>query len=132
MGFSQNRQRDGFLPRRLHYYRRIIPHFALYAEIVYKQMLEVKQTVSEVLQTAVAKFKDELLDGVAVKFANQAKRFLVETYAGIHALGAVLLQSEGDQEYPTLFYSQALNAAQRNYSTNEGAILAVVKACHSF
>ena len=36
------------------------------------------------------------------------------------------------EEYPTLFYSQALNAAQRNYSTYEGELLAVVKACTTF
>ena len=47
-------------------------------------------------------------------------------------MGAVLLQSEGEQEYPTLFYSQALNPAHRNYSTYERELLALVKACDAF
>ena len=57
---------------------------------------------------------------------------MVETDASIHAVGAVLHQSEGEEEYRTLFYSQALNAAQRNYSTYERELLAVVKACDAF
>ena len=36
------------------------------------------------------------------------------------------------REYPTLFSSQALNPAQRNYSTYERELLAVVKACDGF
>ena len=37
-----------------------------------------------------------------------------------------------EEEYPTLFYNPALNAAQRNYSTYERELLAVVKACDAF
>ena len=52
------------------YYRRMIPHFAEYAEPLYKLVVEVKVTASEVLSTAFAKLKDELCDGVAVKLPN--------------------------------------------------------------
>ena len=76
--------------------------------------------------------KDELCDGVAVKLPNPDKPFVVETDAIIHAVGAVVLEREGEAEYPTLFYSQALNPAQRNYSTYERELLAVVKACDAF
>ena len=34
--------------------------------------------------------------------------------------------------YPTLFYSQSVNAAQRNYSTYEPEMVAVLKACDAF
>ena len=85
------------------YYRRLIPHFAEYAEPLYKQVLELKVTASEVLEMAFAKLKDELCDGGALKLPNPDKPFVVETDASIHAVGAVLLQSEGEEEYPTLF-----------------------------
>ena len=39
---------------------------------------------------------------------------------------------DGEQEVSTLFYSLALNTAQRNYSTYERELLAVVKACYAF
>ena len=96
------------------FYRRLIPHFAAYAEPLYKQVLELKVTASEVLETAFAKLKDKLCDGVAVKLPNPDKPCVLETDASIHAVGAVLLQREGEHEYPTLFYSQALNPAQGN------------------
>ena len=57
---------------------------------------------------------------------------MVETDASLHAVRAGLLQSEGEEEYPTLLDSQALNTAQRNYSTYERELLRVVKACDAF
>ena len=60
-------------------------------------------TASELLETALAKLKDHLCDGVAVRLPNPDKPFVVETAASIDAVGAVLLQSEGEEEYPTLF-----------------------------
>ena len=63
---------------------------------------------------------------------NPDKPFAVENHASLHAVGAVLLQSEVEEEYPKLFYSQELDNAQRNYSTYEHEMLAVVKACEAF
>ena len=114
------------------YYRRLIAHFAEYAELLYKNLLELKVPSSEVLEMAFAKLKDELCDGVAVMLPNADKPFVVETYASIHVIVAVLLQREGEEEYPTHFYSQALNAPQRKYSTYERELVAVVKACDAF
>ena len=73
-------------------------------------------TASEVLEMSFSKVKDELCTGVAVKLPNQDKSFVVEGDASVHALAAVLLQSEGEEEYYTFFSSQALNAAHRHYS----------------
>ena len=42
------------------YYRRLIPHFAEYDEPLYKQVLELKVTASEVLEKAFLKVKDEV------------------------------------------------------------------------
>ena len=51
------------------------------AEQLYKQVLELKVTASEVLETALTKLKDELCDGVALKLPNRDKQLVVETYA---------------------------------------------------
>ena len=56
----------------------------------------------------------------------------VETHESEHAAGEVLLQSEGEAKYPSLFYSQALNTAQHYYSTNEPELLADYKAGDAF
>ena len=66
-------------------------------------MLELNVTVSEALKTAFLKLKDELCDGVAVKLQNPDKPFVVDTDPPIHAGGAVVRKSEGEEEYPTLF-----------------------------
>ena len=44
----------------------------------------------------------------------------------------VLKQMDGEEVVYTLFYSFGLNAAQRNYSTYERELLAVVKASDAF
>ena len=85
------------------YFRRLIPHFGEYAEPLYKQVLELKVPASEVVESAFAKLKDDLCDGVTVKLPNPDKPFVVESHASVHAVGAVLLQSEEEDEYPTLF-----------------------------
>ena len=76
--------------------------------------------------------KDEHCDGGALRLPNTDKPFVLETDGSIHALHAVLLQSEEDEEYPAVFYSQELNAPQCNYSTYERELLGIVKACDGF
>ena len=44
------------------YYRSLISHFAEYVEPLYKLVLELKVTASELLEMAFAKLKDELCD----------------------------------------------------------------------
>ena len=83
-------------------YRRLITHFAEYAKPFYKHVLELMVPASEVLEMAFANLKDELCDGVAVKLPNPDKSFVVETDASTHAVGAVLLQREGEEEYSSL------------------------------
>ena len=56
----------------------------------------------------------------------------METDASVHAVGTVLLQSEVEEEYPTLFNSEALNAGQPKYSTYEGDLCSEVQACYAF
>ena len=114
------------------YYRRKISHFVQYAQPLYKQVLELKVPASDTLELACANLNVGLCDSVAVKLPNTDNPFVVETDATVHAIGAILLQSEGEEEYPTLCYSQALNAPQGNYSTYEPELLAVVKACDAF
>ena len=56
-------------------------------------MRERKAPASEYLETAFAKLKDELCDGVAIRLANPDKPVVVETDARIHAVVAAILQT---------------------------------------
>ena len=57
---------------------------------------------SEVMEQAFANLKDDICDGVAVKVLNPDKPFVVETDRSIHSGGAILVQSEMEEHYPTL------------------------------
>ena len=114
------------------YYRRLIPHFADDAVPLYKQTTELRVLPTPELSDAFVKLKSDLCDSVALKLPNPEKPFVLETDASSVAVGAVLKQMDGEEEVSTLFYSLALNSAQRNYSTYERELLAVVKACDAF
>lgn len=58
--------------------------------------------------------------------------FAIQTDASAYALGAVLLQGEGQLEHPIEYASRLLSNAERNYSTTEREALAIVWACNKF
>ena len=76
-------------------FQRLIPHFAEYAETLNKNLLEIKVTSSDALETAFGKLKGERSDGAALGLPCPDKTFVVETDASENAVGAVLIQSEG-------------------------------------
>jgi len=67
-----------------------------------------------------------------VRLPNPDKPFILTTDASTIAVGAELSQSDENGEYPVLWFSHALNSAQRNYSTYERELFAAVLACDAF
>ena len=56
----------------------------------------------------------------------------MESDASSVAVGAVFQLSDGISQYPVGFYSMALTKPERNYSTYEGELIALVKAVSRF
>ena len=77
------------------------------------------------LSVAFAKVKGDLCDSDALYLPNPEKLLVLETDASSVAVGVVLKEREGEEEVSTLFYSLAVNSAQRNNSTYEQVLLAV-------
>ncbi|GBN61176.1 Transposon Tf2-8 polyprotein [Araneus ventricosus] len=67
-----------------------------------------------------------------LKQVDDTKPFIIRTHASNYAIGAVLLQGSGAEEYPIEYASRLLNSAERKYSTTEREALAVVWALIKF
>ncbi|KAF0097232.1 MAG: hypothetical protein FD142_3166, partial [bacterium] len=121
------------------YYRRFIKPFADISDSLYKAapMKLLEQT--PLLIRAFEDLKQQLCNAVALHLPNIKGDFILETDASQIAVGAALKQPVADpdvaggiMEVPVSFYSQALSSAQRNYSTYERELFAVVKACEAY
>ena len=58
--------------------------------------------------------------------------FKVMCDASDMAIGAILGQREGEKPYVVYYASKTLNEAQRNYTTTENELMAVVYALDKF
>lgn len=76
--------------------------------------------------------QDPIFSPPILKQAVDDMPFAIQTDASAYALGAVLLQGEGQAEHPIEHGSRLLNNAERNYSTTEREALAIVWACDKF
>lgn len=115
------------------YYRRFIPRFAdtakpltslLKQEAPYSWGLE-QERAFEALRKALC--ADSLLI-----YPDFKDPFILATDASGVALGAILSQVRDGKERPIAYVSRQLNAAERNYSTTERELLAVVWATAQF
>ena len=72
------------------------------------------------------KLKRALMKEPILKLPNMNLPFVLRTDGSNTGIGAVLLQFYGDMAFPVAYASKKLNSAQRNYSTIERELLAIV------
>lgn len=115
------------------WYRRFIKNFSNIAEPLTRL---TKKNVSwnwkTEQQNAYQALKELLSSPPILKQADHTKPYIVKTDASNYALGAVLVQGEGELEHPIEYASRLLTKAERNYSTTEREALAVVWAISKF
>ena len=119
------------------YYRSLAPELAEVADVLYKKAHEKAILWTDELETAFVAIKRLLSSDRVVRLPDVAREFILETDASEIAAGAVLKQTIEDEqgnpcEYPVGFYSKALTATERRYSTYEREMLAVVKATRHY
>ena len=115
------------------YYRRLIDKFADWSFPLYKLVKEPILVATPELLKAFEDIKHAACQIPTVRIPDVTKPFIVETDASNVAVGAVLKQAGNDgKEFPVMFYSQGLSKSERNYSTYERELYAVVKACEAF
>ncbi|XP_047987137.1 uncharacterized protein LOC125226991 [Leguminivora glycinivorella] len=115
------------------WYRRFVPNFAKVAEPLTRLTKKnTEWTWTSEQQTAFETSKKLLVSAPVLAQADDSKPYIIKSDASSYAIGAVLVQGEGEQEHPVEYASRLLNQAERNYSTTEREALSVVWAVNKF
>lgn len=112
------------------YYRRFIPNFAHIVSPMTKFLkkgIRLDPTDTSYLH-AFSHLKELLTNSPILIYPDFNKTFTLTTDASNVALGSVLSQGN----LPIAYYSRILNSAERNYSTIEKELLAILDSCKNF
>lgn len=115
------------------YYRRFIRDFAKIAKplnSLFKEGVEYKWETEQ--EKAFTTLKNILTSDSLLQYPDFNREFVLTTDASKEALGAVLSQGDIGTDRPIAYASRTLNKAERNYSTTEQELLAIVWATKQF
>jgi hypothetical protein len=134
------KQLQGFLGL-ANYYRKFIESFAKHAAPLYKMMKDtppgiknsrVSITLDIDAEHAFLYLRSVLTTYPLLGLPDFARAFTLATDACEYAIGAVLSQEVESKEKPIAYFSRALSKTQRNYSTSEKELMAIVVAIEHF
>ena len=110
------------------YYRRFIPDFSTIAKPLYK-LTEAKAEFAwtEQCQLAFDSLKGLLTSGRVLAYPTREGKFVLDTDASDHGIGAVLSQFQDGVEKPIAFASRTLSKSERNYCVTRRELLATYK-----
>ena len=115
------------------FYRRFIKDFSKIAKPLYKLLeKDAKFAWDRDCQKSFEELRSHLTTAPIVRAPNWQLPFEVMCDASDLAIGAVLGQREGGKTYVVYYARKTLNEAQRNYTTTEKELLAVVYALDKF
>jgi hypothetical protein len=109
------------------YYRRFIPRFSKIAAPLHA--LLKKDSVFEWTadqENAFENLKAKLTNQPILQYPDFSREFILTTDASNQGLGAVLSQGKIGKDLPVAYASRNLNKAEKNYSTSEKELLAIV------
>lgn len=112
------------------YYRRFVKNFAKVVQPLtrcLKKGTKIETDDQNYLQ-AFHHCKELLTNAPILSYPDFERTFHLTTDASNVAIGAVLSQDSK----PIAFYSRTLNSAERNYSTIERELLAIIESCKHF
>lgn len=116
------------------YYRKFIKDFSKIASPLLKLLRADQEFIfTESCRLAFNTLRAELCSDRVLMFPNFAKPFFLTTDACDYAIGGVLEQlDDNNQRRPIAYASRTLNSAEKNYSTIEKELLAIVWAVKHF
>ena len=110
------------------YYRRFIPDFSTVAQPLYK-LTEAKTEFvwTGQCQRAFDSLKGLLTSARVLAYPTREGKFVLDTDASDHGIGAVLSQLQDGVERPIAFASRTLSKSERNYCVTRRELLAIVE-----
>ncbi|XP_047987218.1 uncharacterized protein LOC125227069 [Leguminivora glycinivorella] len=115
------------------WYRRFIPNFSKVSEPLTRLTKKNAQWEwKEAQEKAFNDLKSHLISAPVLKSADETKPYIIKADASNYAIGAVIVQGEGEDEHPIEYASRLLTSAERNYSTTEREALALVWSLNKF
>lgn len=83
-------------------------------------------------ETAFKRLKEVLIDSPVMACPDFSKPFILQCDASQVGLGSVLAQEIDGEEHPVAYFSRLFSRAERNYSTTERELLAVLDSVKHF
>lgn len=115
------------------WYRRFIHKFAEIARpLTNLTKKKVGWQWNQEQRDAFNQLKSALTTAPVLKQADSDLPFTIKTDASQYAIGAALVQGEGEQEHPVEYASRLLTSAECNYTVTEKEALAIVWAINRF
>lgn len=115
------------------YYRRFIPNFSHIAEPLNKLLRkDISYSWDAFCEEAFDELKRSLTSYPILQHPDHSKEFIVSTDASNVAIAGILSQKFNSADLPIAFASRVLNHAERNYSTIEKELLAIVWSVKRF
>ena len=115
------------------YFRSFVQNFAeIISPITDLLKNENKFAWAEEQQEAFEKIKALLISAPILKYPDFSQKFYLFTDASNTAIGAVLMQKEGDKLKPIAFSSRSLSNTERRYSTTKKEALAIIDSLKRF
>lgn len=126
------KQLKGFLGL-LGYYRKFINNFATITKPLTQCLKKnANITLSEEYMNCIEKCKNLLTNEPILQYPDFTQTFNLTTDASNVAIGAVLSQGTIGKDLPVAYASRTLNESEKNYSTIEKELLAIVYATKYF
>jgi hypothetical protein len=109
------------------YYRKCVRNYSKIAAPLYLLLKgDAQFTWGEDQENAFRKLKEKLISKPILQYPDFSREFILTTDASNEGIGAILSQGQRGKDLPIAYASRNLNKAERNYTTSEKELLAIV------
>ena len=127
-----NRKQTQALLGKASYYKRFMKDFATIVSPLNEFLIDTKSKWSTTMTTTVEYLQKRLTSEPILILPRINEPFQLETDASAYGVGGVLAQKREENWLPVAYFSRRLNKCERNYSTTEKELYAIVLSIEYF